>query len=47
MSDERLQRYAEAYLAMADRAEYRPQAPSNGCGHIQLSQEEIDDPDRL
>src|SRR4051812_26096389 len=47
MSEARLQRFAQAYLAMAEEADYRPQAPSDGCGHIQLSRKELKDPARL
>jgi hypothetical protein len=32
---------------MADKAKYRPAAPSDGFGHIQLSESELDDKDRL
>lgn len=27
--------------------DYRPQAPSDGCGHIQLTEEQLRDPERL
>jgi hypothetical protein len=40
-------RFREAYLRMANEARYRPQAPSDGCGNIQLTPEEYQDPDRL
>ena len=40
-------RFAEAYLMMAMRARYRPGAPSDGMGNIQLESEELADPDRL
>jgi hypothetical protein len=40
-------RYGEAYLRMAEEAHYRPQAPSDGCGNLQLTLEEVKDPDRL
>lgn len=43
----KLQRFAEAYLAMWRRARYRPAAPSDGCGTILLTPEELDDPARL
>ena len=32
---------------MAKRAKYRPAAPSDGCGHIQLTNEEFHNPERL
>jgi hypothetical protein len=44
---ERAVRYANAYLAMAHFAKYRPAAPSDGLGNIQLSKAELDDPRRL
>jgi hypothetical protein len=47
MSNRRLERYRDAYLAMAKEAKYRPQAPSDGCGSVLLTQEQIDDPRRL
>ena len=47
MSDARLQRYAEAYLAMAGTANYRPQAPGDGCGNVHLTRDEAADPERL
>jgi hypothetical protein len=47
MIDERIQRFAEAYLRMAEQAKYRPQAPSDGFGNIQLSLEQTKDPARL
>jgi len=40
-------RYAEAYLRMAEEARYRPQAPSDGWGHIRLSLEQVRDRPRL
>jgi hypothetical protein len=46
-TDPRFTRFAEAYIAMANVAKYRPQAPSDGYGHIQLSPEEFGDPERL
>jgi hypothetical protein len=45
--DPRLLRFREAYLLMVKHANYRPGAPSDGCGGIMLSLEEIRDPDRL
>jgi hypothetical protein len=47
MTDARLQRFADAYAAMAREAKYRPQAPSDGFGNIQLSLEQVKDPARL
>jgi hypothetical protein len=41
-----LMRFAETYLAIAD-AKYRPAAPSDGFGNIQLSREQLDDRQRL
>jgi hypothetical protein len=38
MSNPRLERFAEAYLAMAGQARYRPQAPGDGFGNILLTQ---------
>jgi hypothetical protein len=40
-------RFYHAYLRMAEEARYRPQAPSDGCGNIQLAQDEFEEPDRL
>jgi hypothetical protein len=40
-------RYAEAYLAMAKEARYRPQAPGDGMGHVLHTKEEARDPSRL
>jgi hypothetical protein len=47
MIDERVKRFAEAYQTMAYRAKYRPQAPSDGCGHVCLSKKEAEDLARL
>lgn len=47
MSDTELQRVREAYLRMAREAKYRPQAPSDGFGNIQLTEKELQDPERL
>jgi hypothetical protein len=43
----KIARFTEAYLMMALRAAYRPQAPSDGFGHIQLSRTEVADCNRL
>lgn len=40
-------RIREAYFQMGEKAKYRPQAPSDGFGNIQLTEEEIADPKRL
>jgi hypothetical protein len=40
-------RFAQAYLAMAEHANYRPAAPGDGCGHTYLSKDEASDPERL
>jgi hypothetical protein len=40
-------RFCEAYLAMAERAKYRPAAPSDGCGHITISAAALAEPGRL
>jgi hypothetical protein len=47
MIDLRYGRYKEAYLAMAQRAKYRPGAPSGGFGDIQMSLEELHNPEIL
>lgn len=38
------ERIREAYLRMVHEARYRPAAPSDGFGYIQLSEEELADP---
>lgn len=43
----KLQRFYEAYLMMAERAHYRPAAPSDGFGNIQLTLEQVRDDYRL
>ncbi len=43
---DRMLRFAHAYLMLA-KERYRPQAPSDGFGHIQLSKSEFMDEDRL
>jgi hypothetical protein len=45
--NQRLARFAEAYMMMADRARYRPQAPGDGCGSTYLTKEQEADPERL
>lgn len=40
-------RICEAYLRMAREAKYRPAAPSDGFGNIQLSKSELEDEYRL
>ena len=47
MTNARLERYAEAYLAMAKVANYRPAAPGDGCGQVYLTCDEAADPERL
>ena len=43
MTDSRLDRYREVYLAMVKHAGYRPAAPSDGFGGITLSEEQMRD----
>ncbi len=43
---DKLMRFAQAYLMMAG-AQYRPAAPSDGCGNIQLTTDEYNDRERL
>jgi hypothetical protein len=43
----KLQRFYEAYLLMAEHARYRPAAPSDGFGNIQLTSEQLRDTHRL
>lgn len=38
-------RFADAYLQMAEF--YRPMAPSDGCGHIELTRRQLSDKHRL
>ena len=40
-------RVYEAYLMMAEEARYRPAAPSDGFGNIQLSKKQLGDRQRL
>jgi hypothetical protein len=47
MSQSLHQQYKDAYLAMAQKAGYRPAAPSDGLGYLQLSPSEASDPVRL
>jgi hypothetical protein len=46
IAEDKLVRFAQAYLMMA-HAQYRPQAPSDGFGNVQLSTEEYNDEARL
>jgi hypothetical protein len=46
-ADPRLENFRAAYLQMARQARYRPQAPSDGFGHITIGHEELRDPTRL
>jgi len=41
------QKIAEAYFAMATTAKYRPEAPSDGLGNIQLDDDELAEEGRL
>jgi hypothetical protein len=41
------ERIKEAYLMMAKAANYRPYAPGDGHGHIQLTEDELQDSDRV
>jgi hypothetical protein len=41
------ERIVEAYIQMAEKAKYRPQAPSDGFGNIELSEEDLADPEVL
>ena len=43
----KLRRFAEAYVEMWKQARYRPQAPSDGMGNIQLEEEELRDTGRM
>ncbi len=47
MSGRSHDKIAEAYLAMAKHAKYPPEAPTDGCGNIQLSTAEIGNQERL
>jgi hypothetical protein len=42
-----IRRFAEAYMAMAQQAHYRPATPGDGCGGINLSAQQFRDPQRL
>jgi hypothetical protein len=44
MSEWRFNRYKEAYLEMAKRARYRPGAPSDGMGNIDMTDRDFRDP---
>lgn len=44
MTEWRFNRYKEAYLEMAKRARYRPGAPSDGMGNIDMTDAEFRDP---
>src|ERR1041385_6373356 len=41
------ERICEAYLTMAKDGNYRPSAPSDGFGHIQLTKRQIEEDKRL
>jgi hypothetical protein len=47
LTEPRASRYREAYLMMVKEADYRPQAPGDGMGHVLLSREQLADPKRL
>jgi hypothetical protein len=47
MSEQSYQKIARAYVAMAEQAGVRPNAPSDGFGNISLTLEEIEDRERL
>src|SRR5713101_829886 len=46
IAQDKLLRFAQAYLMMA-HAQYRPAAPSDGFGNIQLTTDEYNDRERL
>jgi hypothetical protein len=46
-ADDRCVIIKDAYLRMVSHAKYRPEAPSDGWGHILLSQEQVADTIRL
>jgi hypothetical protein len=46
IAESSIMRFAQTYLAMA-HAKYRPAAPSDGFGNIQLSREQYEDQQRL
>lgn len=41
------ERFAEAYIVLAERARYRPGAPGDGLGSINLTPEQLRDSERL
>lgn len=41
------ERFAEAYVIMAEKVCYRPGAPGDGLGTVALTQGQVDDPERL
>jgi hypothetical protein len=47
MSITPFERYREAYKIMWRKARYRPAAPGDGCGHVNLTKQELADQDRL
>jgi hypothetical protein len=47
VAKELVDRYAEAYVMMADGAKYRPQAPGDGRGNINLTDRQLADRTRL
>ena len=47
LTEPRASRYREAYLRMAKEADYRPQAPGDGMGHVSLTRKQLTDPELL
>jgi hypothetical protein len=47
MSNPRFNRFREAYFQMWKVARYRPEAPGDGCGSVDLRDDELKDPERL
>jgi len=47
MTENLVRRYAEAYIMMADGAKYRPQAPGDGFGNINLTDKQLAERSRL
>lgn len=41
------ERIFQASLKMADEARYRPEAPGDGFGSVDLTKDQVDDPERL
>jgi len=47
MSETPGSRFFDAYIQMAKKAKYRPEAPNEGMGSVELIEEELKDQDRL